>query len=133
MGVFSGTGAHCRGAEEGNGGAVSRYVFKLPDLGEGTVEAEIVNWRVKPGDSVAEDDVLVEVMTEKAAVEVPAPVSGRVLSTTGAPGDKVPVGAELIVLETEPGAAAQATPVPAGGATPAMASARGHGAAAPTT
>ena len=77
---------------------MSRYVFKLPDLGEGTVEAEIVNWRVKPGDTVAEDDVVVEVMTEKAAVEVPAPVSGRVLSTTGSPGDMVPVGAELIVL-----------------------------------
>jgi len=46
------TGAHCRGAEAGDGGGVSRYVFKLPDLGEGTVEAEIVNWRVKPGDTV---------------------------------------------------------------------------------
>jgi 2-oxoisovalerate dehydrogenase E2 component (dihydrolipoyl transacylase) len=109
---------------------VSRYVFKLPDLGEGTVEAEIVNWRVKPGDTVAEDDVLVEVMTEKAAVEVPAPVSGRVLSTSGAPGDRVPVGAELIVLDTEPGAAAQATPAPAGSATPALTSAGGNGAAA---
>jgi 2-oxoisovalerate dehydrogenase E2 component (dihydrolipoyl transacylase) len=80
---------------------MSRYVFKLPDLGEGTVEAEIVGWRVKPGDTVAEDDVVVEVMTEKAAVEVPAPVSGRVVSTTGAPGDMVPVGSELIVLETD--------------------------------
>src|SRR2546430_13945854 len=79
--------SHCRGAEAGDGGGVSRYVFKLPDLGEGTVEAEIVNWRVKPGDTVAEDDVVVEVMTEKAAVEVPAPVSGRVLSTTGSPGE----------------------------------------------
>ena len=118
---------------------MSRYVFKLPDLGEGTVEAEIVNWRVKPGDTVAEDDVLVEVMTEKAAVEVPAPVSGRVLATTGAPGDMVPVGAELIVLETQPDAAAQAPPAPAGksapvaaagSATPAMTSAGGNGAAA---
>ena len=79
---------------------MSRYVFKLPDLGEGTVEAEIVGWRVKPGDTVAEDDVLVEMMTEKAAVEVPSPVSGRVVSTTGAPGEMVPVGAELIVLDT---------------------------------
>jgi 2-oxoisovalerate dehydrogenase E2 component (dihydrolipoyl transacylase) len=87
---------------------MSRYVFKLPDLGEGTVEAEIVGWRVKPGDTVAEDDVVVEVMTEKAAVELPAPVSGRVLSTTGAPGDMVPVGAELIVLETQSGERAQA-------------------------
>ena len=102
---------------------MSRYVFKLPDLGEGTVEAEIVNWRVKPGDSVAEDDVVVEVMTEKAAVEVPAPVSGRVISTTGSPGDRVPVGSELIVLETEPGAAAVSAPA-------AMGSAGGNGSAA---
>jgi len=118
---------------------VSRYVFKLPDLGEGTVEAEIVNWRVKPGDTVAEDEVLVEVMTEKAAVEVPAPVSGRVLSTTGSPGDMVPVGAELIVLETQSDAAAQAPLAPAAksaptaaalSATPAMTSVGGNGAAA---
>jgi len=108
---------------------VSRYVFKLPDLGEGTVEAEIVNWRVKPGDTVAEDDVLVEVMTEKAAVEVPAPVSGRVLSTTGVPGDMVPVGAELIVLETQPDAAAQATPAPVVKSAPAS-TGGGNGAAA---
>ncbi len=86
---------------------MSRYVFKLPDLGEGTVDAEIVAWHVKPGDVVSEDDVIVEVMTEKAAVEVPAPVSGRVVSTTGSPGDSVPVGAELIVIET--GAAGAAT------------------------
>ncbi len=107
---------------------MSNYVFKLPDLGEGTVEAEIVNWRVKPGDNVAEDDVLVEVMTEKAAVEVPAPVAGRVVSTTGAPGDMVPVGAELIVIETgatasgpQPPAAAAAAPPPAAPPVPAAA------------
>ncbi len=91
---------------------MSQYVFKLPDLGEGTVEAEIVNWRVKPGDTIAEDEVIVEVMTEKAAVEVPAPVSGRVLSTTGAPGDMVPVGADLIVIETGAEAARQAAASP---------------------
>jgi 2-oxoisovalerate dehydrogenase E2 component (dihydrolipoyl transacylase) len=109
---------------------MSRFVFKLPDLGEGTVEAEIVSWRVKPGDEVAEDDVLVEVMTEKAAVEVPAPVSGKIVSTTGQPGDTVAVGAELVVLETAaagaaaggaaaagaPGAGAPATGAPATGA-----------------
>jgi len=89
---------------------MSRYVFKLPDLGEGTVAAEIVAWRVKPGDTVAEDDVVVEVMTEKAAVEVPAPVSGRVVATTGSPGDTVAVGAELIVFETDVGAAAAGAP-----------------------
>jgi 2-oxoisovalerate dehydrogenase E2 component (dihydrolipoyl transacylase) len=113
-------------------------VFKLPDLGEGTVEAEIVNWRVKPGDSVAEDDVLVEVMTEKAAVEVPAPVGGRVVSTTGAPGDMVPVGAELIVIETgaaaaHPAAAAAATDLPPAAAAPVPVRAPpgSNGAAAP--
>ena len=119
---------------------MSNYVFKLPDLGEGTVEAEIVNWRVKPGDSVAEDDVLVEVMTEKAAVEVPAPVAGRVLSTTGAPGDMVPVGAELIVIETgtagaaPPPAAASPVPpaAPTAGAPAAVRAVPGaNGAAAP--
>ena len=85
---------------------MSRYVFKLPDLGEGMVEAEVVAWRVKPGDEVSEDDVLCEVMTEKAAVEVPAPVSGKIVSTTGQPGDMVAVGAVLVVLETGSGAAA---------------------------
>jgi 2-oxoisovalerate dehydrogenase E2 component (dihydrolipoyl transacylase) len=104
---------------------MSRYVFKLPDLGEGTVEAEIVGWHVKPGDVVGEDDVLVEVMTEKAAVEVPSPVSGRVVSTTGAPGDMVPVGAELIVFETDAaGASASAAAKPAAAAAaPALAAA----------
>ena len=110
---------------------MSRYVFKLPDLGEGTVEAEIVGWKVKPGDTVAEDDVIVEVMTEKAAVEVPAPVGGRVVSTTGQPGDMVAVGAELIVLETESGAAlAPAAQSPAAAAPAAQVAAAGNGAAA---
>jgi len=108
---------------------MSRFVFKLPDLGEGTVEAEIVGWRVKPGDTVAEDEVVVEVMTEKAAVEVPAPVSGRVLSITGAPGDTVPVGAELIVLETQPAAqsaAAAPAAAPAAPGAPAPRAAEGR-------
>lgn len=82
---------------------MSRYVFKLPDLGEGTVSAEIVAWHVQPGDVVAEEQVLAEVMTEKAAVEVPSPVSGKVVSTTGQPGDMVAVGSELIVFETGSG------------------------------
>ena len=115
---------------------MSRYVFKLPDLGEGTVEAEIVGWRVKPGDVVAEDEVVVEVMTEKAAVEVPSPVSGRVVSTTGAPGDMVPVGAELIVLETEVASAtasggAKSAAIPAAATTAPAAGASASPAAAP--
>jgi 2-oxoisovalerate dehydrogenase E2 component (dihydrolipoyl transacylase) len=104
---------------------MSRYVFKLPDLGEGTVEAEIVAWRVKPGDDVAEDDVIAEVMTEKASVEVPAPVSGKIVSTTGQPGDMVAVGSELVVLETG------AAPASAGAGTgPGAAAAAGAAGAA---
>jgi 2-oxoisovalerate dehydrogenase E2 component (dihydrolipoyl transacylase) len=98
---------------------MSQYVFKLPDLGEGTVEAEIVAWHVKAGDAVVEDQKIVEVMTDKAAVEVPAPVSGVVLSVTGEPGDKVPVGTPLIIFEVSASAApAPATPQPAAPAAP---------------
>jgi 2-oxoisovalerate dehydrogenase E2 component (dihydrolipoyl transacylase) len=85
---------------------MSRYVFKMPDLGEGTVSAEVVAWHVKPGDLVHEDQVMCEVMTEKAAVEMPAPVTGRVLSITGQPGDMVAVGSELVVFDTDATSAA---------------------------
>jgi 2-oxoisovalerate dehydrogenase E2 component (dihydrolipoyl transacylase) len=91
---------------------MTRYVFKMPDLGEGTVEAEIVAWHVKVGEHVDEDQVMAEVMTEKAAVEVPAPVTGRVVSIAGGPGDMIRVGAELIVFETE-SSEAEPLPVPA--------------------
>jgi 2-oxoisovalerate dehydrogenase E2 component (dihydrolipoyl transacylase) len=91
---------------------MSRYVFKMPDLGEGTVSAEVVAWHVKPGDLVQEDQVMCEVMTEKAAVEMPAPVTGRILSITGEPGDMVAVGSELVVFDTDAtSAAAGAEPV----------------------
>jgi 2-oxoisovalerate dehydrogenase E2 component (dihydrolipoyl transacylase) len=107
---------------------MTRYVFKMPDLGEGTVEAEVVAWHVKVGEFVNEDQVIAEVMTEKAAVEVPAPVTGRVLSLTGGPGDMVRVGAELIVFDTE-----STEEEPAGDAAPAAAApARGGVAAAKT-
>src|SRR5689334_12273529 len=85
---------------------MSRYVFKMPDLGEGTVSAEVVAWHVKPGDLVQEDQVMCEVMTEKAAVEMPAPVTGRILSITGEPGDMVAVGSELVVFDTDATSAA---------------------------
>ncbi len=80
---------------------MTRYVFKMPDLGEGTVEAEVVAWHIKVGDMVLEDQVMAEVMTDKAAVEVPAPVSGKVVTINGQPGDMVRVGSELVVFETE--------------------------------
>ncbi len=79
---------------------MSRYVFKLPDLGEGAVDAEVVAWKVAVGEEVREDQPLVEMLTQKATVELPAPVTGKVLSTTGAAGDRVAVGAELAVFET---------------------------------
>jgi 2-oxoisovalerate dehydrogenase E2 component (dihydrolipoyl transacylase) len=80
---------------------MTRYVFKMPDLGEGTVEAEVVAWHIKVGDAVAEDQIMAEVMTDKAAVEVPSPVSGRVVALNGQPGDMVRVGSEFVVFETE--------------------------------
>jgi 2-oxoisovalerate dehydrogenase E2 component (dihydrolipoyl transacylase) len=92
---------------------MSQFTFKMPDLGEGTVDAEIVAWHTKPGDTVSEDQLIVEVMTDKAAVEVPAPVSGRVVSVTGAPGDKVAVGSPLIVFELSEGASDGAKPAEA--------------------
>ncbi len=98
---------------------MSRYVFKMPDLGEGTVSAEVVEWKVKVGDMVTEDQVIAEVMTDKAAVEIPAPVSGKVVSITGQPGDMVAVGSELIAFETS----ATAADTAAVAATPATKSA----------
>jgi len=114
---------------------MSEYVFKLPDLGEGTVEAEIVEWHVRPGDVVAENDIIVVVMTDKANVEIPSRVAGTVVRTSGELGDNVPVGSELIVFETErqvagsarkrprspePDAAAPAVPEPEPGQAPAV-------------
>ncbi len=78
---------------------MARYVFKLPDIGEGLTEAEIVAWHVKPGDVIREEDPLVDVMTDKATVEIPSPVSGTVVGLGGAVGDKRPVGSELATLE----------------------------------
>ena len=65
---------------------MSEYIFKLPDLGEGTVESEIGEWFIKVGDNVKEEDVVGTMMTDKAAVELSAPVSGKVLKLAGEPG-----------------------------------------------
>jgi len=77
------------------------YVFKLPDVGEGTAEAEIVAWHVKVGDVINEDQNLVDVMTDKATVEMTSPVSGKVIALHGEPGEMAPVGAPLVQLEVE--------------------------------
>jgi 2-oxoisovalerate dehydrogenase E2 component (dihydrolipoyl transacylase) len=80
---------------------MSEFAFKLPDLGEGTVEAELIEWHVKPGDLVKEDDSLVDVMTDKANVEIPSPVEGRIVSVAGDVGDILAVGSVLVVFETD--------------------------------
>jgi pyruvate dehydrogenase E2 component (dihydrolipoamide acetyltransferase) len=84
---------------------LSAYEFKLPDIGEGVVEGEVVRWLVKEGDVLQQDQPMVEVMTDKATVEIPAPRPGRVARRMFAEGDRCPVGKVLIVIETEDGAA----------------------------
>ncbi len=80
---------------------MGRFVFKLPDVGEGTTEAEIVGWHVKVGDVVDEDQNLVDVMTDKATVEMTSPVAGKVVSLHGEPGEMAAVGSPLVELEVE--------------------------------
>jgi 2-oxoisovalerate dehydrogenase E2 component (dihydrolipoyl transacylase) len=80
---------------------MGRYVFKLPDVGEGTAEAEIVAWHVKVGDKIEEDHQLVDVMTDKATVEMTSPVTGVVISLHGTPGEMATVGAPLVELDVE--------------------------------
>ncbi|HEY1605533.1 MAG TPA: dihydrolipoamide acetyltransferase family protein [Allosphingosinicella sp.] len=80
---------------------MARYEFKLPDIGEGIAEAEIVAWHVKVGDMVGEDQQLADMMTDKATVEMESPVAGKVLELAGEVGDQVPIGAVLVVFETE--------------------------------
>ncbi len=75
------------------------YAIKMPDIGEGIAEVELVAWHVKAGDVVAEDQVLADVMTDKATVEIPSPVAGTVLALRGEPGQVMAVGSELIRLE----------------------------------
>src|SRR5215475_7837767 len=74
-------------------------IVKLPDVGEGVAEAEIVEWHVEVGQSVLEDQTLVAVMTDKATVEIPSPVAGTVVALGGEVGSVLAVGAELVRLE----------------------------------
>src|SRR3546814_9817526 len=75
------------------------YLFKLPDIGEGIAEAEIVAWHVSVGEMVEEDAPLADLMTDKATVEISAPVSGRILKTAGKVGDQVAIGSVLAVFD----------------------------------
>jgi 2-oxoisovalerate dehydrogenase E2 component (dihydrolipoyl transacylase) len=121
---------------------MGRYLFRLPDIGEGVAEAEIVAWHVKPGDRIREDDNLADVMTDKATVEMTSPVDGTIVALHGDVGAMLAVGAVLIELEVDGegnagGESAKATaepssPLPlAGDRSESHASDRGGGPATP--
>ena len=88
---------------------MARFTFKLPDIGEGIAEAEIVAWHVRVGDRIEEDQNLADMMTDKATVEMESPVAGTVVELAGEVGDQVAIGGMLAVIETE-GEAAEPTP-----------------------
>ncbi len=100
---------------------MGRFVFKIPDVGEGTTEVEIVKWHVGVGDAVREEQPLVDLMTDKATVEVASPVSGRIVSRRGDEGDKANVGSELLVFEIAGGEAAPPPQAPSAAAVEASA------------
>ena len=91
---------------------MARYEFKLPDIGEGIAEAEIVAWHVKVGERVEEDQQIADMMTDKATVEMESPVAGKVLELAGEVGDQVPIGSVLAVIETEGAAPVEEAPSP---------------------
>ena len=80
---------------------MAKFTFNMPDVGEGVAEAEIVEWHVKVGDSVEEDQHLVDVMTDKATIDIESPVTGKVLEVAGDLGDTIAVGSMLLVIEVE--------------------------------
>ena len=92
---------------------MAKYEFKLPDIGEGIAEAEIVAWHVKVGDTIAEDQQIADMMTDKATVEMESPVAGKVVQLAGEVGDQIPIGSVLAVIETEGDAPSEAVPAPA--------------------
>jgi len=86
---------------------MARFQFKLPDIGEGIAEAEIVAWHVKVGDMVAEDQQLADMMTDKATVEMESPVAGKVVAVAGEVGDQIAIGSVLVEFEVEGAAPAE--------------------------
>ncbi|MCC5997170.1 MAG: 2-oxo acid dehydrogenase subunit E2, partial [Oceanicaulis sp.] len=80
---------------------MAEYKYKLPDVGEGVVEAEIVEWHIKEGDKVVEDQHILDVMTDKATVEIPCAVNGVVKKLVGEPGEVLPVGTVILVIEID--------------------------------
>ena len=80
---------------------MANYTFNHPDIGEGIAEAEIVAWHVKLGDMVSEDDRIADMMTDKATVEMEAPVSGKIVAVAGEEGDVIAIGSMLVTIEVE--------------------------------
>ncbi len=80
---------------------MAKFTFNMPDVGEGVAEAELVEWHVKVGDTVSEDQHLVDVMTDKATIDIESPVDGKVLEVAGEVGDVIAVGSMLLVIEVE--------------------------------
>src|SRR6478735_2903781 len=91
---------------------MATYQFKLPDIGEGIAEAEIVAWHVKVGDTVEEDQQLADMMTDKATVEMESPVAGKVTKLAGEVGDQIAIGSVLVEIETESASPAEDAPDP---------------------
>jgi len=89
---------------------MARFAFRLPDIGEGISEAEIVAWHVAVGDRVEEDEPLADMMTDKATVAMESPVAGTVVELAGEPGDQIAIGATLAVIETDATVEAAAPP-----------------------
>src|SRR5215212_8328492 len=116
------------------------FKFHLPDIGEGVVEGEIVSWKVKVGDIVKLDQPIVEIMTDKATVEIPSPRAGRIAKINYAEGQVCPVGQVLLVIDDGSAGSVKAPAAGhgAGGSIPAAASGgngngKGHGASTTAT
>lgn len=121
-----------KGINEG-GQARLAYLFKLPDIGEGIHEGEIVKWFVKPGDEVKEDDALAEVQNDKAVVEIPSPVNGKVLELNAQEGETVEVGTVVITLDSDDVSESEQEAEPAGNPPgPELAEAQSNGQPAQT-
>jgi 2-oxoisovalerate dehydrogenase E2 component (dihydrolipoyl transacylase) len=106
---------------------MSEFNFKLPDVGEGIAESEVATWRVAVGDVIQEEQPLVDMLTEKAAIEIPSPVAGKVVKLHAAAGDKVAVGSVLVTIETSgavPAKAAAGAAAVGGAAAPTVAPAK---------
>src|SRR4051812_10634914 len=130
MGLFSRPRTGRTGVARGAARHMSDHVIKLPDVGEGVAEAELVEWHVKVGDHIAADRMLGAVMTDKATVEIPSPVDGEVTWLAAQPGEKIAVGAPLVRIRTANDVAPEA---PAATTKAAEAAAPGLASAPPAT